>query len=139
MAFIQWQNSYSVGVPAMDIQHKQLVALINQLYEAMRTGQGDLAMQNILPALAQYTRTHFNSEEKLMHEVGYPDIAAHQALHFKLAGQVGDLLDKYKSGKVVTAVSMATFLKDWLMNHIEGHDKRYAAFIAEHQLVGAGR
>jgi len=139
MAFMQWQDSYSVGVPAMDIQHKQLVALINQLYEAMRTGKGEAAMQNILPALVQYTKTHFNSEEKFMHDAGYPNIAAHQALHHKLAQQVNDLMDKFKSGKMVPTVSVATFLKDWLINHIQGQDKQYGAFIAQRQLVGAAR
>ncbi|MGH2271304.1 bacteriohemerythrin [Anaerohalosphaeraceae bacterium U12dextr] len=139
MGFIQWQDSFSVGVPAMDIQHKQLVAMVNQLYEAMRTSKGDAVVQTILPSLVQYTKTHFNSEEKLMHEAGYPDIAAHQALHHKLAMQVGDLMDKIKSGKMVPTVSVATFLKDWLVNHIQGQDKHYGAFIAQHQLVGAAR
>lgn len=139
MAFIQWQDSFSVGVPAMDIQHKQLVAMVNQLYEAMRTSKGDAAVQTILPTLVQYTKTHFNAEEKLMHEAGYPDIAAHQALHHKLAMQVSDLMDKFKSGKMVATVSVVTFLKDWLVNHIQGQDKLYGAYIAQRQLVGAAR
>jgi len=74
-----------------------------------------------------------------MHDAGYPNIAAHQALHHKLAQQVNDLMDKFKSGKMVPTVSVATFLKDWLINHIQGQDKQYGAFIAQRQLVGAAR
>lgn len=137
MAMMEWQDKFSVGVTAMDLQHKQLVAMVNQVYEAMRTGKGELAAKTLLPSLAQYTRSHFNAEEKLMHEVDYPQIAAHQAEHFKLAQQVSELLEKVKAGKMVATVSIATFLKDWLTSHILGCDMQYAKFIASRQLVGA--
>jgi hemerythrin len=139
MSMMQWQDSFSVGVTAMDVQHRQLVAMVNQLYEAMRMGKGDLVVKTLLPNLAQYTRSHFNTEEKLMHDVDFPGIAAHQAEHHKLSQEVGDLLDRIKAGKMVATVTLATFLKDWLTKHILGHDMQYGKFIATHQLVGAGK
>ncbi len=139
MAMMEWQDSFSVGITAMDLQHRQLVAMVNQLYEAMQTGKGDVVVKTLLPNLAQYTRSHFNTEEKLMHDVGFPGIAAHQAEHVKLNLQVSDLLDRVKAGKMVATVSLATFLKDWLTKHILGNDMQYGKFIASHQLVGAGK
>ena len=57
----------------MDIQHKQLVAMVNQLYEAMQMSKGDAVVKTILPALVLYTKIHFTAEEKLMKDVGFPD------------------------------------------------------------------
>jgi hemerythrin-like metal-binding protein len=139
MAFVQWQDSYSVGITAIDLQHKQLIAMINQLAEAMRQGKGDAVVQSILPSLVQYSKTHFNSEEKLLCDVGYPQLAAHQAIHHKFVQHIGDLVEKVKGGKMVATVSVATFLKDWLVNHILVQDKQYAAYIAQRQPVGAAR
>lgn len=41
MAFINWSDKLSVGVQQMDMQHKRLVELINELYEAMNSGKGN--------------------------------------------------------------------------------------------------
>lgn len=40
MPIIQWNDSLPVGVDAMDLQHKKLVNLINQLFDAMKEGKG---------------------------------------------------------------------------------------------------
>jgi hemerythrin len=130
VAMMEWQDSFSVGITAMDIQHKQLVAMVNQLYEAMRTSKGDVVVKTILPSLVQYTKSHFASEEKVMKDAGFPGLAAHQAIHQQLTKQATDLLEKIKTGKMVPTVSLASFLKDWLINHIQGQDKQYGKHIA---------
>ncbi|MGB9912684.1 MAG: hemerythrin, partial [Candidatus Kapaibacteriota bacterium] len=40
MAFIEWNDNYSVGVSIIDNQHKQLIRIINELHEGMGTGKG---------------------------------------------------------------------------------------------------
>jgi hypothetical protein len=39
MGFTTWNDHYSVNVPEIDEQHKKLIALANQLYDAMRAGK----------------------------------------------------------------------------------------------------
>jgi hemerythrin len=133
MAKMEWKDEFSVGVTAMDVQHKQLVAMVNQLYEAMRLSKGDAVIGSILPSLVLYTKSHFAAEEKVMKESGFPGLAAHQALHQQLTKQATELLEKIKAGKMVATVSLATFLKDWLVNHIQGQDKQYGRHIASLQ------
>jgi hemerythrin len=137
MAMMEWKDEYSVGVTAMDNQHKQLVSLVNQLYDAMRQAKGDAVIGTILPSLVLYTKSHFAAEEKIMKDADFPGLAAHQALHHQLTKQAGELLEKIKAGKMVPTVSLATFLKDWLVNHIQGQDKQYGKHIASLQTSGA--
>jgi hemerythrin len=76
--------------------------------------------------LVQYTQTHFNHEEKIMQEAGYPDLAAHKALHDDMRKQTIGLRTHLTS---VTARDVLVFLKKWWLDHIRGEDKKYASYV----------
>jgi hemerythrin len=139
MAAIMWKDDYSVGIGAMDTQHKQLITLINQLYEAMQKSATEEAMKTVLPGLLKYTKIHFAAEEKLIGEAGYPELEAHQAYHRQFTATLTETIEKCKSTGIMPTVSLVTFLKDWLSNHILVKDKHYGAFISSHQTVGAAK
>jgi hemerythrin len=40
MAYLNWTPDLSVGIDRIDQQHKKIVALLNELYEASRPGRG---------------------------------------------------------------------------------------------------
>ncbi len=129
MALIEWSSNLSVGIEEMDQQHRKLISLINQFHDALKAGNGDQIAAGILVQLVQYTQTHFAAEEKLMARYGYPEFPNHKKLHTVLVEQVGHMAEKIKSGKMVSPVSIASFLKDWLSQHILGADKLYGQFI----------
>jgi hemerythrin len=66
MAFMEWNNSFSVNVAEIDNQHKHLIDLINKLFEAMSVGKGSEVMGTVLKDLINYTVSHFAMEEKYM-------------------------------------------------------------------------
>jgi hemerythrin len=129
MALIEWNPNLSVGVDDMDQQHRKLISLVNQFHDALKAGKGDDAAKGILVQLVQYTHTHFAAEEQLMARCGYPEFHNHKKLHAELIAQVGQMVEKIKAGKMVSSVTIASFLKDWLSNHILGSDKLYGQFI----------
>jgi hemerythrin-like metal-binding protein len=108
----------------MDQEHKRMVEIINNLYSAMRQGKGNEAIGSILDSLVEYTRTHFAHEERFMKETGYVAYKEHKQEHEKLTGQVLEIQSKYRSG-VVLSLEIMGFVKEWLVNHIQGSDKRY--------------
>lgn len=122
--FIDWSRSYSVGVSEMDREHQRLIDLINNLHAAMRSGRGKDAIGSILDELANYTSTHFADEERLMQQSGYEGLAQQKQAHAALIAQVQEVQAKYRSGTALGQEVM-TFLKDWLVNHIQGMDKKY--------------
>jgi hemerythrin len=139
MAAITWKDDYSVGVGAMDTQHKQLFAMINQLYEAMQKSATEETMKTVLPGLLNYTKMHFAAEEKLIGQAGYPELEAHQAYHRQFTAKVAEMVEKYKTTGIAPTASLAAFLKDWLSSHILTKDKHYGAFIEKQKTVGAAR
>ncbi|MTJ80999.1 MAG: bacteriohemerythrin [Telmatospirillum sp.] len=126
MPLMTWNNAMSVGVAVIDEDHKKLVSLVNELYDAIQGGHGKDALGKILDGLVSYTVMHFAREEKFFQETGYPDAAAHKKEHADLTRQVLDVQSKYKSGATSTlSLEVMNFLKNWLVKHIQGSDKKY--------------
>lgn len=129
MAFIQWNESYSVGIAEIDKQHMRLVELINTLYEAMRLGKGNDAVDGILDELAGYTQTHFKLEEKHFDTYSYPGTVSHKDEHQKFIQEVSEFKKAFNERRIMLSVKVLNFLRDWLNHHILEIDKAYAPFL----------
>lgn len=134
MAYLHWNPTFSVGVEQFDRHHQALVDMVNQLHDAMRAGKGQQELSAILDRLANYTLTHFASEEKLMTQYHFPGLASHKAAHDELARQVTLIQEKYKTSSLGLSIQVMNFLKDWLTNHILGEDMGYKDFFNQHNI-----
>lgn len=131
MSLIKWKEDFSVGDAEIDTQHKRLVALINELHDAMRVGKGKEVMDKVLDELIVYTQTHFRHEEKLMQSHGYNELASHTAEHHKLTQQVLDFQRQFRAGKVALTLPLMNFLKEWLTTHILTVDQKYRSCLSK--------
>ena len=130
MALFQWDNSFSVNNSEIDEQHKKLVALLNQLHDAMGQGKSREVLGEIFNELVLYTKSHFKSEENHMLNKNYPDFTIHRLEHQKLTNQVLKLKQDFDSGKAVISIELLNFLKEWLKKHILESDKKYVPYLA---------
>ncbi|MTJ93544.1 MAG: bacteriohemerythrin [Desulfovibrio sp.] len=126
---ISWTDDLSVGVGIIDEQHKGLVDLINELNAAMRQRRSDSVLVGVLERLKQYTVKHFATEEELFDKFGYPDTASHKKAHHDLVEKVLAFEAELRSGRAKVTMEIMRFLKDWLVGHIMGTDKRYGPFL----------
>ena len=122
---IVWDKRIQFDIEAIDRQHRRLVDLINQLHSAMRRRAGQRVLSSILAELADYTKQHFKDEESLMKKHGYEDLDAHRQIHRKLVDQVVEFKQRFESGDATVSMELMTFLKDWLLNHIDKVDRKY--------------
>ena len=129
--FIQWKDEYNVGIDSIDQQHRKLVNLINQLQTAVDYSTGEEFEREALDELVDYTKTHFGYEEGLMEEYGYPDFEPHKAQHRKMIAKVEEVLAEYEQDHDRAMDNAVTFLKNWLINHINGTDKQYSSYLIE--------
>jgi hemerythrin len=123
--FVTWNDSWLIGVREIDIQHQNLVSLLNQLHEAMSQGRGKDVLGGILESLVRYTKAHFAAEERLMQQNGYPDIIAHKSEHEQLTKKVLEFQKEFVSGRIAMGVEVMQFLGSWLRSHIRGSDRKY--------------
>ena len=126
MAFITWNDSFSVGVDSIDNQHKKLCDMVNLLHEAMGAGKGNDAVGKIILETVNYSKQHFAFEESYMKGIGYPLFNDHKKIHEDLTRQATELQNKVKNNERINVIATCQFLKDWLQNHILKEDKKYA-------------
>jgi len=125
---IVFDNSIRLGLHEIDKQHEKLVGLINELHKIMKLRLGNKRAADILNELVEYTVTHFGYEEKIMKEYNYEDSVEHSRKHVELIAKVGDFQKQFNQGNAMLTMDLMDFLKDWLVNHIQGTDKKYAPF-----------
>lgn len=131
MAYIAWDAKLSTGVKTIDDQHKVLVALINELHDAMSVGKGKQVIADVLKRLIDYTVSHFSTEEKFMTQYGYPQISDQKSEHSKFVDKVSEFQAGFNGGKITISLEVMFFLKDWLVNHILSTDKKMGVFLSD--------
>ena len=133
MDLIAWNDSMSVGMARVDDQHKKLIAMINELHSAMLEAKGTGVMGRLFEDLAEYTATHFRTEEDLMDSYGYPaaDTEYHKREHAMLVDQVGKLKARFAAGELALSLEVMNFLRDWLTGHIMDTDAKLRPFFKE--------
>jgi hemerythrin len=129
MPLLEWSAKYSVNVRELDWQHQQLFGMLNELYDAMQTGQGRAIVGDVLERLLNYTQYHFTSEEALFREHGYREDAAHRAEHAALSSRTLALQRRLEAGEIGVAAETLRFMADWLKSHIVGTDMKYVEFL----------
>ena len=129
--FVEWKDEYSVGIDSIDQQHKKLLSLINQLQTAVDYSTGEQFEQEALDELVEYTKTHFTYEEGLMRDNDYPEFEPHKLQHEKMVKEVEKVLSEYQQDHDKAMSDAAEYLKDWLVNHINGTDKEYSDYLIE--------
>ncbi|WP_051341082.1 bacteriohemerythrin [Azospirillum halopraeferens] len=125
---VTWQDSYGVGHGGIDADHRRLFELFNAFVDAVNENRGDAEIEGVLVELLAYCDTHFDREERLMREYGYPDYAAHKAMHDSFVRQLHDVNNALDAGGEQGAFVLG-FLGKWLSGHILGVDMKLGAWL----------
>jgi len=131
MALLQWKERYSVGVEAVDHEHRELIDLINRLHEESARGGKD-AIEAFLGDLFKGISAHFALEERFMRERKYQDIDAHKNDHEKLLDEIRDIMDECAEHEEVAGGALAARLEAWFGRHFETHDARLHNALGAH-------
>lgn len=128
---IEWRESLSIGVEAIDDQHKELLLRFDRLLNACQEGHGIEELKKLQTFLGEYVHSHFSDEEELQRLHRYPDYEAHHAQHVYFIEQVNKLEAETKQEGISThhVVETNNMLLKWLLNHISKVDKELGAFI----------
>lgn len=129
--FFSWSDQdHGVGVPAFDREHKDLARKLNLVHDALRQKPDRARALQVMEDMIQATRAHFAHEEQALEAVGYPDRAAHAAEHAALLEEALDLVHQFKGG-TISALSLPSFLRKWLIPHIQQTDRKYQAALRQ--------
>jgi hemerythrin-like metal-binding protein len=89
MMKVYWESMYETGMPEIDVQHQEILRLLNLVACSATAKQS----WDILANLLVYLRQHFSVEEKYMPR-DVETSREHKLDHERLAEAVADLLDR---------------------------------------------
>ena len=128
---IEWDESLRLGHPAIDAQHMEIFAQINQLSEKINDGADDIEIRNLLNYLNIYAKKHFFDEEKLMVEYNYYGFHKQKKQHTAFKNEIDELtqLLRKKVPAIELALRVETALYRYFVDHVNGLDKEMADYI----------
>jgi len=128
-SFFEWQPEYCVNVATVDEQHQQIFAMAKVLYAALFEGVKTSEPEKLFPRLIEHTALHFQTENKLMVENGYPGFALHAKRHEQIIRALSEFAAFYAAKGMTPKKEVGIFLKDWVMTHILTDDRRMGTYL----------
>jgi hemerythrin-like metal-binding protein len=119
----------SVGDATMDAYH----LVFFDMLRTIRITQSEIDAEGVrhrLSFLLEYARMHFQSEEILMETVGFPELAAHRALHRDFIRRVHGMEERFlRQPDAEMAGELLEFCERWFLEHIREADQAYESYI----------
>ncbi len=135
MTILTWNPAWETGIPLIDDQHRQLLGQFESLLVAIHENRPEERVPGLLTFLSDYVNTHFSTEEDHMRATRYPGYVGHKAIHDDMRTQVAQLVEGYCEDHSVMNEGVLIFLTDWLIGHIQEHDRQ----MAQHLVLFSGR
>lgn len=130
MKKIDWSDKYSVGIPEIDTQHKQIVDEINKLAELVNKQEHSEEAHAVLRNIMVYATRHLSYEEDLLIDNDYPGYEQHHDCHNKYRlGFYSIFADPNEPLE-----NKMDFLRQWWNQHILEEDMKYKPFFQENEI-----
>ncbi len=131
MAAFVWKDGFNTGIEEIDRQHRLFLEYLNQCNEYALSHNKEKVIPELILKMKDYALMHFEFEETLMKSVNFAGFAQHEAQHEYFDAQVAELEKAIKNGVNEKAVSLAAFMRDWLVSHILEEDKLYTPLLTK--------
>ncbi len=122
---IKLDDKYSVGISMIDKEHKKIIGILNKAIFAKEHNDSPEEIKEVLKEMTNYALTHIKIEESYMELFNYPYYQDHKEEHRDFHFETKDYLYKLMKGDSQAANEMLEYLKSWLVNHIQGTDKKF--------------
>ena len=132
MTLLRWKEEYSLGIEAVDHEHKQLIDLINRLHQELDSADSRLTVPAFLGDLLAGISAHFALEEKFMRDRGYERFGSHKDDHERLLDELREIMDAFERSEEIDAVELAHRLDPWFTRHFRTHDSELHHAIGTH-------
>jgi hemerythrin-like metal-binding domain len=127
----EWDSSLETGYEKIDSQHKKLIEALNNLLDACRSGGSKFELEKTIDFLLTYTVDHFQDEENLQKQYGYPDYLRHRQIHENFKPVAVNLAERLQNegSTVALLAEVHSSIGNWIVNHIKGEDLIMARYI----------
>ncbi len=115
---VPWSESYNLGIPVIDEQHRRLYAMLNELNQAMREGRGKEVAAYVMNRLVPFIREHFEAEEEILQRRHSPSYQRCCAKHAQQLSMLQSFLRDKSASDPSAVIDLLYFLDSLLDGHI---------------------
>ena len=131
MNLIAWRDEFAIGLPDVDHEHRELIAMINAAHESLVGRDADAG--RIVAALGEIharIAAHFALEEREMRRLNYVALGEHKDDHERLLDDILDIMDAVESPRDYDPEALGARLSKWFTGHFRTHDSRLHLWLA---------
>ena len=151
---IIWRPQMSVGNHALDHDHRYLICLINTIELSLRTPDNFDTLDVAMEQLIEYTRDHFDREERLQIKINFPGYIDHKLEHQQIMAELEGLRPRIKRFAEATASpddaeepqaggngvqrpeqtidELPRLIRHWIIDHVLTTDTKMREYLARH-------
>lgn len=134
MDTFKWDKNFETGLIEVDLQHHELVRLINRFGEllAQDVPPTKADLEAVFGELVAYTHYHFREEESMFKLAGLDTrfVGMHMQLHQDFLHEAEKMHTEVSPENTSAARTMLSYLVHWLAFHILGVDQSMARQVA---------
>jgi hemerythrin len=124
MSLIAWKDEFSLGIEPVDVEHREMIELINNLDASMQENASHAAVVAMLGEIYARIAAHFALEEKIMRDAGYTEYEAHKQEHEQLLDVLLDVIDSVDENGRYDRATLSKELDRWFSDHFRTRDAR---------------
>ncbi len=125
---VPWDDSYKIGVDAVDEQHKHLFDVVNRLYDLEDGADVKEELRVILYEFNDYMKVHFQDEEDYMLSIGFPTLEEHKKIHASIMKSLAQIIHTPAKLAIIKS-KMRVVAKRVLVEHILNEDTKIKLFL----------
>lgn len=121
-----WNDRLRIGLPLIDMQHKQLLDQMDRVIGALRSKKDIREVRSLLTFLDGYVTNHFGYEESCMHLYKCPVAGQNQAAHAHFVQVLAETKQQLETNQSYEAIAnrISRDLLNWFVQHIQGIDSK---------------
>ncbi len=130
-----WKEHYRVGSELIDTQHQELFKRVSKFIQTVQGGglweERLEEVKSTLVFMQHYVIIHFDDEEELQREIGYPGLEKHTAVHEAFKAEIQEFAatverEGFDEEKVQ---EFGAKVMTWLIMHVGREDQKIGEFL----------
>lgn len=121
-------KSLKTQILFIDEQHSALLKIADELVSMAEQNFDRELLEDMVGFLVEYSKTHFEEEEKLMRSNNYEEYDIHCAEHEQFRELIEGIRRELSEGGDQSKITadVISGLKDWIINHVHNTDVKMA-------------
>ncbi|MGF1640972.1 MAG: bacteriohemerythrin [Rhodospirillales bacterium] len=122
---VTWRDDFATGIAAVDHEHRELIGLLNQVFERLERDDDKEAVAAFLGEVHAGIAAHFALEEQFMQERKYDQYRDHKDDHERLLDEIREIMDAHDEERYAERKhAFAERLQAWFVEHFKTKDAR---------------